>query len=481
MIVKLSNSLGYQVSVSSINVTTSSGVSVTQPESATLNPGQTQEFIVFGICPKTSGSSFSDTITVAYTEPSNPIPGPYSLSGTAKGTSTTPTYNTFTAYGLPGNVPWTVEYAGMNQTTTSQSMQFVSFPGSSFQVYPVSVNGVTYYPVYAAGFNLPQNYNLEDDFISGKTTFYLGEVGGTNATVFYPGNLSFGTNIDLGAGAVGIALTPNGEYAYMAENTAPRIGVISTSTNQLIKNISLLYIPSSIAISPDGEYAYVTSGANNTVAIISIPTNQVIKYIPVGSSPRDVAITPNGQYVYVTNFNSNTTQVISTATNSVVKTIFGFFYPSGIAIALDGLVYVSNAATYKYDIPANYTISVINSSNNEIVADIPVYSSISPRGLAISPDGKYLYVTDGSGGNMSVISLKTYSVVATIPIPYAKRLVFSPNGEFLYVTTPFASKYQLHVISTSNDNYINITSSVYPPFANLCPINDGPLGNGAGC
>ena len=35
MIVKLSNSFGYQVSVSSINVTTSSGVSVTQPALAT--------------------------------------------------------------------------------------------------------------------------------------------------------------------------------------------------------------------------------------------------------------------------------------------------------------------------------------------------------------------------------------------------------------------------------------------------------------
>ena len=139
MIVKLSNSFGYQVSVSSINVTTSSGVSVTQPESATLNPGQTEEFLLFGICPKTSGSSFSDTITVAYTEPSQPIPGPYSLSGTAKGTSTTPTYNTFTAYNLPGNVPWTVVYAGMNQTTTASSMTFVSLPNSVWQIYPTTV------------------------------------------------------------------------------------------------------------------------------------------------------------------------------------------------------------------------------------------------------------------------------------------------------------------------------------------------------
>ena len=281
---------------------------------------------------------------------------------------------------------------------------------------------------------------LEDDFISGKTTIYLGEANGPNATVFYLGNLSFGTNIDLGASAEGAALTPN------------------------------------------GEYAYVTSAANNTVAIISIPTNQVIKYIPVGSSPRDVAITPNGQYVYVTNRLSNTTQVISTATNSVVKTISGFFYPSGIAIASNGLIYVSNAAQFNYvNIPANYTISVINSSNNEIVADIPVYSSISPRGLAISPDGKYLYVTDGSGGNMSVISLKTDSVTATIPISYVKQLVFSPNGEFLYVTTPYGNTYNLHVISTSNNNYINITSSVYPRFLSLCSINDGPLGNGAAC
>ncbi|MBE5729028.1 hypothetical protein IHI25_01765, partial [Candidatus Parvarchaeota archaeon] len=202
MIVKLSNSFGYQVSVSSINVTTSSGVSVTQPESATLNPGQTEEFLLFGICPKTSGSSFSDTITVAYTEPSQPIPGPYSLSGTAKGTSTTPTYNTFTAYNLPGNVPWTVVYAGMNQTTTASSMTFVSLPNSVWQIYPTTVNGVTYYPIYAAGPSIASGYNLEVDFIPMRNLWFSNN-GAANVSMIYYSNNTLALNkVSGGTGLV---------------------------------------------------------------------------------------------------------------------------------------------------------------------------------------------------------------------------------------------------------------------------------------
>jgi YVTN family beta-propeller protein len=469
MIVKLSNSLGYQVSINSINVTTSSGVSVTQPESATLYPGQTQEFIVFGICPKTSGSSFSDTITVAYTEPSNPIPGPYSLSGTAKGTSTTPTYNTFTAYNLPGNVPWTVEYAGMNQTTSASSMNFVSLSNSAWQIYPTTVNGVTYYPIYAAGNNISAGYNLEVDFISMRNLWFV-NYGAANVSMIYYSNNTLATKngltglVTVGTYPRGIAITPNGQYVYVDNGGDNYVSVISTSNDSAFKNITTGSSPWGIAITPNGQYVYINNGGSNSVSVISTSSNSIVVTIPVGTAPHGVAITPNGQYVYVANAVSNSVSVISTATNSVVSTIPIGTNPAGVAITPNGqYVYVANHISN--------SVSVISTSSNSVVATIPVGSG--PIGIAITPNGQYVYVVDYGGAAISVISTSSNSVVSTIPLSAIPQSVtITPNGQYAYVITWNTNS--VSVISTSSNS---VVTTITGTPANPCDINYGPLGS----
>jgi YVTN family beta-propeller protein len=470
MIVKLSNSFGYQVSVSSINVTSSSGVSVTQPESATLNPGQTQEFIVFGICPKTSGSSFSDTITVAYTEPSQPIPGPYSLSGTAKGTSTTPTYNTFTAYNLPGNVPWTVEYAGMNQTTSASSMTFVSLPNSAWQIYPVTVNGVTYYPIYAAGNNISAGYNLEVDFIPMRN-LWLSYFNAANVSMIYYSNNTFALNkvsggvglVFVGAGT-GVAVALNGQHVYMANWNSGAVSVISTSSDSVVSTIPVGSNPDGVAITPNGQYIYVANSASNTTSVVSISSNSTISTIHVGYAPKGVAITPNGQYVYVTNVGGNSVSVISTSSNTVVATIPVGTSPLGVAITPNGqYVYVA-------DYGSN-TVSVIPTSSNTVVATIPV--GTSPHGVAITPNGQYAYVANAGSNTVSVISTATNSVVATIPVGTSPDgVAITPNGQYAYVAN--AGGTTVSVISTATNSVVTtITGTLATP----CGINYGPLGS----
>ena len=472
MIVKLSNSLGYQVSINSINVTTSSGVSVTQPESATLNPGQTQEFIVFGICPKTSGSSFSDTITVAYTEPSQPIPGPYSLSGTAKGTSTTPTYNTFTAYNLPGNVPWTVEYAGMNQTTTASSMNFVSLSNSAWQIYPVTVNGQTYYPIYAAGNNISAGYNLEVDFIPMRNLWFS-NWGAANVSMIYYSNNTLALNkvsggtglVIVGTGPRDVAITPNGQYVYVTNYyNGNTVSVISTSSNSVVSTISVGANPLGVAITPNGQYAYVANRGSNSVSVISTSSNSVVSTIPVGTNPYGVAITPNGQYVYVPNYYSASVSVISTSSNSVVSTIPVSTNPKGVAITPNGqYVYVTNYGSN--------SVSVISTSSNSVVSTIPV--GTNPRDVAITPNGQYVYVANINSNSVSVISTSSNSVVSTIPVgTNPDGVAITPNGLYAYVTNGGSNS--VSVISTSSNSVVTtITGTPSSP----CSINYGPLGS----
>ena len=476
MIVKLSNSFGYQVSINSINVTTSSGVSVTQPESATLNPGQTQEFIVFGICPKTSGSSFSDTITVTYTEPSQPIPGPYSLSGTAKGTSTTPAYNTFTAYNLPGNVPWTVVYAGMNQTTSASSMTFVSLSNSAWQIYPVTVNGVTYYPIYAAGSNISAGYNLEVDFIPMRN-LWLSNYGANNVSMIYYNNNTLATKngltglVAIGSLPVAAAVTPNGQYFYVSIGNGASVSVISTSlaisspSSSVIATIPVGSYPNGVAITPNGQYVYVADINSNTTSVISTSSNSVVATIHSGYSPHGVAITPNGQYVYVVDTGSNSVSVISTSSNSVIATTPVGSNPTGIAITPNGqYVYVTN-----YN---SNTTSVISTSSDTVVTTIPV-GSHPWGGIAITPNGQYVYVTNRGSNTVSVISTSSNSVIATIPVGSGPDgITITPNGQYAYVLD--VSSNSVSVVSTSSNSVVTtITGTPSTP----CGINYGPIGN----
>ena len=113
----------------------------------------------------------------------------------------------------------------------------------------------------------------------------------------------------------------------------------------------------------------------------------------------------------MTNENSNTVSVISTATNTIIATVPVGINPFLVAVSPNGnTVYVSNNS---YTSPSNGSISVISTATNTVIATIALGSN-DPAGLAVTPDGSKLYVTNT--GNVSVISTATNTVTATIPI-----------------------------------------------------------------
>jgi YVTN family beta-propeller protein len=112
---------------------------------------------------------------------------------------------------------------------------------------------------------------------------------------------------------------------------------------------------------------------------------------------------------------------------------------SAVAVSPDGkFVYVAE----------NYgnRVSVIDTFTNEVTDTITVGDS--PSGVAFSPDGKYVYVTNNgdmkvvaAGGEknypstVSVIDTATNTVTATIPgFNVASGVAFSLDGNSVYVT-----------------------------------------------
>jgi YVTN family beta-propeller protein len=124
-------------------------------------------------------------------------------------------------------------------------------------------------------------------------------------------------------------------------------------------------VPLGIAITPDGKYAYVADYGSNTVDVIDLASQAVVATIPVGAEPYGVAVTPNGSTVYVSSVGTSTVTPIDTATNT-----------PGSPIALPG----GGAYAEAVD-PANSTLYVTGSGS---ATEAPVSVS-SPFGIAFLP------------------------------------------------------------------------------------------------
>ena len=172
------------------------------------------------------------------------------------------------------------------------------------------------------------------------------------------------------------------------------------STDHLVKaqtvtaTIPVGTAPRGVAITPNGAYAYVANEEGNTVSVINTITNTVTATIPGFNSPFGVAVTPDGAHAYITNdvFNDGSVSVISTAMNTITATITGFNNPTAVAVTPNGAyAYVANSG--------GNSVSVISTATNTVMATISTYfgpnifgGASAPHDVAITPKGAYVYV-----------------------------------------------------------------------------------------
>lgn len=254
-----------------------------------------------------------------------------------------------------------------------------------------------------------------------------------------------------------IAINAAGTLAYVANSNGKTVSILDIATNKVIGVIDGFDGPSGIAITPDGAFAYVNnygakenSGNGNTVNVIDLRTNKIVgNPITVGLAPASLAITPDGKFVYVINYvngnpDTGTISVIRTRDNRVVDTIYGLFGPFSIAITPNGrFAYVTNFGSNNFT-PIGKTVSVVDLHHNRIVDTITL--GIQPAGVDFTPDGRLAYVTNYNAlysgsqlrsgqGTVNIIDTRTHKVLPpTIAVPVTPDIVvISSDGKFAYV------------------------------------------------
>jgi YVTN family beta-propeller protein len=254
---------------------------------------------------------------------------------------------------------------------------------------------------------------------------------------------------------LGVAITPNGAFAYVTNTGAvcdlcffsqpPSVSVIDTATYKVVATIPVGQYPAGVAITPNGAFAYVANFNSNSVSVIDTSTNTVAATVPVGINPLGVAVTPNGAFAYVTDYTSADISVISTSTNTVVATVAMGNPNWGVAITPNGtFAYVTN--------PRSNKVSVINTATNTVVATVTV--GCGPEGVAITPSGAFAYVTNACDSTVSVINTATNAVVATVAVgSQPENVAITPDGTLAYTSNFLANN--LSVIDTATNTVVD--------------------------
>jgi YVTN family beta-propeller protein len=299
--------------------------------------------------------------------------------------------------------------------------------------------------------------------------------------------------VDLAAGAEtkrlaasrgpwGAARSPDGRYVYVTNNL-PRYGefrtpstsevtVIATDRSTVTERVTVpdANLVQGIAFAPDGAFALATLIRTKNLVPMTrnvqgwIITNGIAVLWPDGrvdqllldefndffADPTDVVFTPDGRYAFVTGGGVQEVAVIDVA---------------------QLLRLVERASP---DERADLLPNHLGASGEFVVARIGV--GRSPRGMAVSPDGRHLYVADALDDAVSVIDVATRQRTRVIGLGGPEDITEARYGERLFHDARYTFARQFACHSCHPDGHIDgITYDIEPDGLGVNPVDNRTL------
>jgi YVTN family beta-propeller protein/autotransporter-associated beta strand protein len=253
-----------------------------------------------------------------------------------------------------------------------------------------------------------------------------------------------------------------GPFLYVPNSGSSDVSVIDTFNNSTPFAPIAVGPGEAVAVRGDESVVYVTNTSNGTVTPLDTATNTAGTPIQVGPNPFGIAITPNGKTVYVATVETigfpgaeGFVTPINTATNTAGAQIPVGPNPRGLAMSSDGkTLYVANLILTGEDFGA---VTPIDTATNTAGTPIAVGAGNQPFSLAITPNGKTVYVANPFGDSVFAINTGTRAVTA-IPVGATSfGIAITPNGKTVYVANAFAN--EVTVINTA-DNMVETSITV---------------------
>ena len=366
----------------------------------------------------------------------------------------------------------------------------------------------------------PHGVCLSPDEIS----FYVSNRGADTVSVVDTRTFTLTATIPVGDEPHGLVTNVQGDTLYVVNAASYDVSVIDLKTRREVKRLSAARGPWSAVLSPDGKFLYITNNLSHfvpfrtpslsEVTVIeterSVVSNRFM--IPEANLVQGLAFSPDGEFALVTltrtKNNVPMTRVIQgwVLTNGIgvlwkdgrvdqllLDEADDFFAdPTAIAITPDGrFAYATGGGIDAVAaIDLNRMKALLSRADEKerkevfpnrlslclefVVKRIPV--GRSPRGMAVSPDSRYVYVADGLDDAISVIDTQKQERVRVMDLSGPKEITLERKGERIFHSADSTYGRQFSCYTCHPDGSIDgITYDTEPDGVGVDPVDNRTL------
>ena len=304
---------------------------------------------------------------------------------------------------------------------------------------PAAVRTVAVVPGQPLGEVLTRDgrYLLAADALGGATV-----IDASRAEQGRPGAVLGTLSAPGGSGAIEVAVSPDGRFAFVSLEGSAELAVFSLqqalvhgfSPSDFVGTIPVGEAPVGLAVSPDGRWLYATSeiereatpsggprlGSPGTLTVISLrraetdPAGSVMSTVTAGCSPVRVIVSGDGHVIWVTARGSDfllgfsAARLLSDPARALIARVRVGAAPVGLALVDNGTRIVV-ADSNRFSAPAAASSLAVVSVAAALAARPALLGYVRaggfPREMALEPGGRTLLVTNFSSQQLEAVNI----------------------------------------------------------------------------
>ena len=253
---------------------------------------------------------------------------------------------------------------------------------------------------------------------------------------------------------------------FVTNTKSDSISVIDTNTFEVVATIPVgKGKPNRIVFHPDGKWAWVVYDKSHDLGVIDADARKLVKRVKIGGNPYNLNFTPDGRYLLVLDWSSDTSNDEVIFYDLQAEKIDGRVevstWPAHSVFSRDGKrLYVSGETAGD--------LTVIDVTARNVLAR-HVHGGGDAMGLAVAADGRVLYAAAGENKAILKIDTATNTPVGTIALPgIVHESTLTLDGRFLYTTLRKNNK--IVVIDTATDKIVaTIPQKGFPDLVTMEP------------
>jgi DNA-binding beta-propeller fold protein YncE len=169
-------------------------------------------------------------------------------------------------------------------------------------------------------------------------------------------------------------------------------------------------------LSAKGDRIVAGNIGDGTISVIGIGSAGPPQVIRVARQPEGIAISPDGATAWAGSNRDSVVLVVDLRAAQPIDTIRGFGLPYRMAISANGRTAVvtdpMKAQIRVFDASTRRERFTIQVPADSVLAAAEVPGSPSPEGVAVSPDGRWAFVTLQGRNRLATVDLETGKIVA---------------------------------------------------------------------